>query len=64
MNVTGIYPNVEVTAMAYVNILKVTNSEGNEFSLASAATPNIDTGAADHDGNSLPTSDNNSVIYL
>lgn len=64
MNVTGIYPNVEVTAMAYVNILKVTNSIGNEFSLASAATPNIDTGAADHDGNSLPTSDNNSVIYL
>ncbi|MEX6025865.1 hypothetical protein AB6H10_10795 [Providencia vermicola] len=64
MNVTGLYPNVEVTAMAYVNVLQIENSTGNTFRIASAGNPIDDTGATDENGNDLPTKDNNSVIYL
>ncbi|BBM02900.1 hypothetical protein [Microbulbifer sp. GL-2] len=65
MEVSGIYPNVAVSASAYVFVLQVTDSSGNTFNIASHGNPGEDTGAYDtNTGNTLPDRNNDSVITL
>ena len=64
LSATGQYPNVRVTASAYVAIMEVTDSSGNSFYMASSSAPESDTGAQDSDGNRLTTKDNSSTIEL
>ena len=64
LSVTGLYPNVEVDATAYVTVMQVTDSSGNTFTVASNGDPAGDTGAQDSTGQSLPTKDNASTIKL
>jgi len=59
---TGQYPNVQVTASAFVLVLQITNSSGSNLYIASAGNPSGDTGAQDQNGNSLPTKNNNSTL--
>lgn len=64
LEVTGLYPNVEVDASAYVLVMQVTDSSGNSFTMASSGDPTGDTGSQDQNGNSLPTQNNSSTITL
>ncbi len=64
MMVSGIYPNVQVDASAYILVLQVEDSQGNTFNFAADGAPAADTGAQDGSGNSLPTEGNNSTITL
>lgn len=64
LEVSGLYPNVEVSASAYVLVLQIQNSSGNTFKLASAGDPASDTGAQDQNGNALPQRNNSSTITL
>jgi hypothetical protein len=64
MQVTGIYPNVQVDASAYVLVMEVEDKQGSTFRLMSSGDPKSDTGAQDNDGNALPTKGNNSTISL
>ncbi|RYG91238.1 hypothetical protein EU803_09065 [Loktanella sp. IMCC34160] len=64
MMVSGIYPNVQVDASAYVLVLQVEDDQGNTFNIASNGDPAADTGAQDGSGTALPTQDNNSTITL
>lgn len=57
---SGMYPNVAVTASAFIFVLQVIDSSGNEFSIASGG--NNDIGAQDQSTNNLPTKDNNSSL--
>jgi hypothetical protein len=62
--VSGEYPNVEVTAYAYVFILEVSDKQGNTFRITSSDDPKGDVGGQDQDGNLLPSKDNTSTIEL
>jgi hypothetical protein len=64
LEVTGQYPNVEVSASAYVLVLQIENRSGNTFKMMSAGDPASDTGAQDQNGNALPERNNNSTISL
>jgi len=61
---TGMYPNVEVTAYAFVFILEVSDKQGNTFRITSSEDPKNDVGGQDQNGNPLPSKDNNSTIEL
>lgn len=62
--VTGLYPNVQVDASAYILVLQVEDSQGNTFNIASGGNPSSNTGGQDTNGNALPTQNNNSTITL
>ena len=62
--VSGIYPNVQVFAQAYVMVLQVQDNLGNTFNMISDGDPTSDTGAQDQNGNALPSQKNNSTISL
>lgn len=62
--VTGLFPDVPVTASAYVSVLQVKTSSGSTVSIISSQNPKSDTGAQNQDGDDLPTSDNNSTITI
>lgn len=64
LEVSGLYPNVQVDASAYVLVLQIEDSQGNTFTMASSADPGSDTGAQDQNGNSLPERNNKSTITL
>lgn len=64
MMVSGIYPNVQVTASAYVLVMSVTDSQSNTVSFASTGNPTNDLGAQDQSGNNLPVSNNQGTITL
>lgn len=62
--VTGLYVNVQVDASAYVQVLQITDSQGNNMTVFSNSGPSADVGAQDSNGNRLPTDDNNSTISI
>jgi hypothetical protein len=63
--VTGLYPNVQVFAQAYVMVLQVIDNLGNTFNMISDGDPTSDTGAQDpNTGSTLPSSKNNSSISI
>jgi len=64
LDVTGLYPNVAVSATAYVLVMQVEDSSGNTFTMMSSGAPANDTGAQDQNGNALPTKNNGSTITL
>ena len=64
LEVTGQYPNVEVTASAYVLILQIKDSQGNTYNMASSSGGASDTGAQDGNGVTLPSKDNASTITI
>lgn len=62
---TGLYPNVQVDASAYVLVLQITDGQGsNTFTVFSNGAPTSDVGAQDKGGNNLPTSGNSSTISI
>ncbi len=60
--VSGIYPNVQVDASAYILVLRLTDKQGNTTIVFSNSAPGIDVGAQDENGTKLPTEDNDSTI--
>jgi hypothetical protein len=64
LDVSGQYPNVQVTASAYVMVLQITDAQGNTYNMVSKGDPKSDTGAQDQNGNSLPTKNNESTISI
>ena len=62
--VSGIYPDVEVDASAYVLVLQVQDSQGNTYNMMSSTDGPANTGAQDTSGNQLPTNKNTSTITL
>lgn len=64
--VTGIYPNVRVSASAYILAFQVTSKDGSTtpFPVISSGAPTQDTGAQDQNGQTLPTKNNNSTIEI
>lgn len=64
LEVTGIYPNVPVTASAYVSVLEISDSSGNSFLIGSEGEPTGNTGAVDANGNNVPVKNNASTISL
>lgn len=64
LDVTGLYPNVQVNASAYVLVMQVTDKSGSTVTFASSGDPSSDTGAQDQNGNTLPTKNNGSSIHL
>lgn len=64
MGVTGLIPNVQVDASAYVLIMQVTDAQGNTYNMASSGDPKGDTGAQDSNGQQLPTQNNQSTITI
>ncbi len=64
--VTGLFPNVPVTASAYILAFQVSSKTDTslKFPVISAGAPTQDTGAQDQNGQPLPTKDNNSTIDI
>jgi hypothetical protein len=62
MMVTGLFPNVQVEAAAYVLALQITDNQGNTTNVVSTGDAVGDTGAQDTNGGKLPTTDNQSTI--
>ena len=64
--VTGLYPNVPVSASAYIQAFVVSSktSSSLRFPVISSGAPTQDTGAQDQNGQDLPTRDNNSTIDI
>jgi hypothetical protein len=64
--VTGIFPNVPVSASAYILAFQVSETTGSTtpFPVISSGAPTQDTGAQDQNGQNLPTKDNNSTIEI
>ncbi|XYH98480.1 hypothetical protein ACMHYB_01580 [Sorangium sp. So ce1128] len=62
--VSGLYPNVEASASAYVLVLEIQDSSGNTYHAVSSGDPSSDTGAQDQGGNKLPKKDNESTIEI
>jgi len=60
--VTGIYPNVQVDASAYVLVLQITDDQGSTVNVVSGGAPGADVGAQDKNGQKLPTDENESTI--
>lgn len=66
MYVTGLFPNVPVSASAYILAFYVTSRTGTQqsFPVIGAGAPARNTGAQDQNGQTLPTKDNNSTIDI
>lgn len=64
--VTGLYPNVPVSASAYIMAFQVSSKTDSsiKFPVISSGAPTQDTGAQDQNGQTLPTRDNNSTIDI
>jgi hypothetical protein len=64
--VTGLYPNVPVSASAYIQAFQVTDKTGSRlsFPVISSGAPTQDTGAQDQNGQDLPTRENESTIDI
>jgi hypothetical protein len=64
--VTGLFPNVPVTASAYILAFQVTSKTDTtlQFPVIAAGAPAQNTGAQDQNGQTLPTKDNNSTIDI
>lgn len=64
--VTGIYPNVPVSAEAYILAFQVSSKSDSSFTfpVISSGAPTQDTGAQDQNGQTVPTKDNNSTIDI
>jgi hypothetical protein len=64
--VTGLYPNVPVSASAYILAFQVSSRTETDlkFPVISSGAPTQDTGAQDQNGQNLPTRDNNSTIDI
>ena len=64
--VTGLYPNVSVSASAYILALEVSSKTDSklQFPIISSGAPTQDTGAQDQNGWIFPTKDNNSAISV
>lgn len=64
--VTGLYPNVPVSAAAYILAFQVTSKTDTSisFPVISSGAPTQDTGAQDQNGQNLPTKDNNTTINI
>ncbi|RFZ80528.1 hypothetical protein DS742_02545 [Lacrimispora amygdalina] len=62
--VTGLYPNVQVDASAYVLVLQITDDQGSTATVFSDTAPKNDVGAQDENYNNLPVKDNESTIVL
>ncbi|MBD2419829.1 hypothetical protein H6G54_19385 [Anabaena cylindrica FACHB-243] len=64
--VTGIYPNVPVSASAYILAFQVSSKTDSslKFPVISSGAPTQDTGSQDQNGQNLPTKDNNSTIDI
>jgi hypothetical protein len=62
--VTGIYPNVQVDASAYVLVLQITDDQGSTVTVFSSTGPVADVGAQDQSGQDLKTKNNNSTITI
>lgn len=64
--VTGLYPNVPVSAEAYILAFDVKSKTDTslKFPVISSGAPTQDTGAQDQNGQNLPTRDNNSTIDI
>lgn len=63
MYVSGQYPNVQVTASAYLQVMQVEDNQGNAFYVAAEGGPD-DVAAQDANGNNLPTDQNESTVDL
>lgn len=63
MMVSGQFPNVQVTASAYIQVMEIEDDQGNKTNFAAEGGAD-DVGAQDLNGNNLPTADNESVITL
>lgn len=64
LEATGLYPNVQVFAQAFVMVMQVTDNLGNTYTMMSNGDPASDTGAQDANGTTLPSKGNNSTITL
>ncbi|AFZ58180.1 hypothetical protein H6G54_15330 [Anabaena cylindrica FACHB-243] len=64
--VTGLYPNVTVSASPYILALEVSSKTDSslKFPVISSGAPTQDTGSQDQNGQNLPTKDNNSTIDI
>jgi hypothetical protein len=62
MEVTRLYPNVPVYAMAFIFVMTVKSSSGSSFSFFSSGDPANDTGGTDNHGNQVPDKNNGSDI--
>jgi hypothetical protein len=64
--VTGIFPNVPVSASAYILAFQVSSKTGSTtpFPVISAEAPVQDTGAQNQNGQTVPVKDNNSTIDI
>lgn len=64
--VTGLYPNVPVSATAYILAFQVSSQTDSsiKFPVISSGAPAQDTGAQDGNGQNLPTQNNNSTINI
>jgi hypothetical protein len=64
--VTGTYPNVPVSAEAYILALEVSSKTDSnlKFPIISSGAPTQDTGAQDQNGQTVQTKDNNSTIDI
>lgn len=64
--VTGLYPNVPVTASVYIQAFQVSSKTTSElsFPVISSGTPAQDTGAQDQNNQDLPTRENESTIDI
>ncbi|NEO02868.1 MAG: hypothetical protein F6K50_48365 [Moorea sp. SIO3I7] len=64
--VTGLFPNVPVSASAYIQAFSVSSKTDSRinFSVISTDAANQDTGAQDQNGQNLPVQDNNSTIDI
>lgn len=62
--VTGLYPNIQVEASAYVFILQITDEQGSTATVCSGISPSANIGAQDQNGSNLPVTDNDSTITI
>ncbi len=61
--VTGIYPNVQVDASAYILVMQITDDQGNTTNVFCPGGK-ADVGAQDDSGQALPTANNQSTITI
>jgi len=62
--VTGLFPNVQVDASAFIYALQVTDNQGSTATVLSSTAPGRDAGAQDTNGNKLPSSDDGTTITI
>jgi hypothetical protein len=65
MFVSGLYPNVQVDASAYVLVMQIIDKQGSVVATTfSDGAPNKDTGSQDSNGQDLPTNQKNNTITI